>query len=357
MTILPRLTLPLLPLTLLGGATPWSAASDLGFAPGRYTVLTKSFAEDTDLTVGSMEMLVNGGVVPEEELPDISIALRRRVGLTDEYLGISDGRIEELHRTFDDLAVECTALLEVDGLSEEHTVTGESELVDATVSFTWSEAEEEHEVAFEEGDTGNEDHLAGLRVETDLRGFLPEGGVDEGDEWEVDPAVLAQALTAGGDPWLLPSDFGDERYVYMDLYAMAAAAITSLGDATDTFDGTVTATFKGVEERDGATLGIVGLEVEVTADAERLERLVVAAEAAGLDMDFDGLSYRWTLEGIGELAWNLEDGHFQTFELSADVDLEVDLVWTQTLSESELEFEGTYGLSGSTTITAGVETE
>lgn len=357
MTFLPRLALPLVPLTLLGGTSPWSADSDLGFAPGRYTVLTKSFAEDTDLTVTSMEMLVNGGVIPEEELPDITIAMRRRLGLTDEYLGIADGRIEELHRTFDELSIECSAELEIDGISEEHTVTGESELLDATVSFTWNEAEEGHEVAFEEGDTGVAGHLEGLDVEADLRGFLPDGAVGEGDTWEVDPQVLSQLFTPGGDPWILPTEFGDERYVYMDLYAMVAAAITSLGDATDEFGGSVTATFKGVQEREDVTLGIVALEVEVTAEAERLERLLLAAENAGIEVEFDGLSYLWTLEGSGELAWNLQDGHFQSLELALDVDLDVDLVWTQTLSESELEFEGSYGLTGSTTLTARVETE
>ena len=343
---LPPLALLAAPLALCLGAGP--AGDEPAFAPGRYTVLTKSYTEETQLEVDSFDILVDG-VPMEQELPEVTVDLTRSVVFSDEYQELGEGRVNKLLRTFEELGSESTVVVDF-GEVEEHTATTASRLQDATVLFEWRPEDERYEKTFEEGG-GDEALLEGLAQDADLLGFLPAGPVDEGDEWEVDPAALGLVLAPGGDLWLVPDDFGDEPYVNLELPAMVAATVTHLGEAGD-LSGTIGATYTGRDEVEGVSVGRIELELEVILDADLTESLKRAADAIGGDLPYtmDELQVEWSLQGSGELLWNLEAGHAYSFRWEGDVELAVALGWTQEMFEQELTLEGRYSLSGTSAM-------
>ncbi len=331
----------------------------VAFDPGRYTVLSKSFAEDTTVALEVYEILMDGSVISQEDIPGVSLAASHRVSMTDEYLELADGRPTKLQRTFDEIGSTVTATIDDGAGIEEHEATGSSELAEAVVAFTWDPEEESFDVAFEEGDTGDEAHLAGLVEEADFRGFLPGEEVAEGDTWDVKADALSHAVRPGGDLWVLPDDLGGGPFVNIQVQEMLAASITSLAQASGEFDGEIKATYRGSEERDGVQVGVIGLQIEVSSEIDRGERLDLAAENVGaeLDIEFQSLSYMWAVEGDAELAWDLENGHFRTFSLEADVTMTVEMEWTQPFFDEEIEMGGNFELGGTTQVRASVDTE
>jgi len=339
--------------TLAASAGPGDEAA---FHPGRHAILTKAFAEDLEVELDSFEVRVDGEPM-EEGAPDVRVKVARRVTLGDDYLDVEAGRVKKLTRTHELLSGEAVIVLEEQGEREEHTATLASDLEESVVLFEWNEERGEYDRKFEEGGTGNDEHLARLEPDADFLGFLPEGAVDEDDTWQVDAAALGRVLAPGGDVRLIPSSLGEAPYINLEMPGMIGAALTSLGEAGDAWKGTVKAKYAGAREEDGVRLGRIELEVEATCEADLQDACERAVEALAQDFEFTftGMELDWKLSGRGELLWDLNGGHVHAFKLDSEVEIEARLSWKQPVLDQEVEIEAVYRLSGTARSTLALE--
>ncbi|MCZ6598390.1 MAG: hypothetical protein O7B99_12180 [Planctomycetota bacterium] len=340
---------------LLVGAGP-ATVDELTLDPAVYTVLGTTFIEETELVLDYYEMVLDGSII-SDELPDVRLVARREVRFTDEVQAKEDGRITKLQRLFEDLGSTVRVSLDVEGASEDHEAVSASDLQGSVVLFTWDDEEEEYTASFEEGDTGEEEHLAGMVMDADLSVFLPRGSVSAGDEWNVKTDGLEKVFAPGGDLWILPESLGSDPFLNLDAIAMVAATMISLADAVDEFDGTVTAKYLGEREKGGQRLGVVKLQFDLTSESERGERLVVQARdlPRELELVFDELNFMFAIKGEADLLWDLDGNHFHSFEFEGDVGLVLELSWIQPMFESEIEVLGNYELSGTTRFRASID--
>jgi hypothetical protein len=331
------------------------APDEPAFAPGAHAILTKSFTEQTTLEIDAFEVRVNGETL-EQDPADVRLETVRRVRFTDEYAEVEAGRILDLLRTFDQIGADVQVAVEL-GESEEHALELESELEGAVVRFEWDADEGEYLRSFEEGGTGDDEHLAALELDADLVGFLPTEPIEVDDTWEVDPVHLGRAFAPSGDLRLVADSLGSEPYRLLDREAMLGALQTALGATDDAWEGEVSARYAGAGEVDGVQVGTIALEIDVTCEARQLDRLRRMIEHLGLGSgeDFSDLTLEWRAVGTGELLWNLERGHVHAFHAEVDLTVEAHLAQTQSFGEQEVEIEGFYELSGRAAVT--LETE
>ena len=270
-----------------------SPASELRFAPAEGTALEKSFVREVSYTQVAASMTVGG---EPRELPDLSIDLYSRVGATDVYGEVDGERLLGLERTFDQIQkAERHTASGPDGEAPPRVRQGASPFVEAKVVFTWNEDAEVYDVESTEGDVPDE-LLAGLELDMDLVGFLPEESVEPGDEWEVDIEALRRILSPGGDlavEWRGEPTSPDEDRV-ADLLE-------------DSLDGTITARFEG---EDPEVPGLVRIafegEVEGSAEAE-LEPIATILERTR--------EMQWSIELEGVLLWIPERGHMHSLQM------------------------------------------
>jgi len=297
-----------------------AAPDELRFAPDEGAAVTRTFREVTELDVerGVIDMAGE-----EEQLPDdfgLAVRTERVVVLSDEYVAVSGGRPTRLKRTFDriDLALTVEESHSDEDDPQATDATGASELEDLTAVFTWDDGEGQYGVAFEDDD-GDEDLLAGLEEDADLRGFLPAGEVSEGDEWEVPLEALARVLRPGGD-LLIELDLddveGEEASVVFCSFWNAAATAEEL-------EGEVDARYAGLVEEDGRELARIELAVKLRATREVLELARGILEAAGVDSEevgmLDSMEVTYELDGEGVLRWDRDAGRVAALRLEGDV--------------------------------------
>jgi len=334
-------------------ASPGSI-DEAAFSPRSHLILTKTYTEATSLEVDSFEITMNGEPM-QQEVPEASVEARRRIVFADEYASVEEGKILILERAFEELeGTTAVALLEGD---EEHQARHASEFEGALVRFEWDADEEAYVRSFEEGGSGDDEHLAALDLDTDLTGFLPEGGVASGDTWTVDASALNGVFAPSGDLRLLGEDLGDAAYTFLDKEAMFAAMQTSLGEISDAWEGEIEATYVGSAEEDGMNVGTIELAIDVTVEADLLGGLKRTIEHLGSgDADvFQALDMDWTLSGTGVLKWDLDAGHARGFTLDAEVEMEARLAYVEPFFDERYDIEATYLVSGSTSVEMSVD--
>jgi hypothetical protein len=325
------------------------------FTPRDHAILTKTYTEHTRLEVDSFEVRVDGDPM-EQAVPAAELTVTRHVVIGDEYAKVEGGKILDLLRSFEELRG--TVAVSVDeGGREEHDVRVSSALEGAIVRFEWDAEREEYARSFEEGGTGDDDHLARLEIDTDLTGFLPSGSVAVGATWSVEPKHLGRVFAPSGDLRLLAADMGDEPYVVLDKEAMFAALQSSLGELGDGWQGEIEARYRGNGEEDGVTVGRIELEIDVTCDGDLLERLERTIDHLGLGTGntFTGLRLNWAIAGKGELVWDLDSGHARSFWCEGQVEMRAHLAYTQPFLDQEMQIEADYAVSGETRVELGVE--
>lgn len=215
----------------------------------------------------------------------------------------------------------------------ESTLEGDSVFEGATVEFTWDGDEEEYSAKLDGEQEGvDEDLLAGLVARADFAGFLPEGPVAEGDEWEVPLEAYIAITYPCGDLEILQEDEEDsdeESDVYNDEFY-------------GNLEGEITATWKETVEEDGVRHAVITVQAELTTEIVT-EGEVQFGDAEGTEESTD--SYEFGLEG--ELHWNLDAGHAISIELAGAMEMVRETTQVVDMQGSSLElaeettFEGT----------------
>jgi len=299
------------------------------------TVLTRTFEARSKLELEDMEFFVDGEEIETDaELPEYEIESLERIVVTDEILEAGDGRPTDFLRTFDELLQESTYWI---GENEVETASG-SALQGRTVRFYWDDEDEDYVVEANDDEEELEERtIDWLAEDMDLRRALPDGEVEEGDEWEVDPAAYLTLMWPGG---LL--DFVDEGAEEKD-----ANQREMNEEIIENLEGTGTATLTEVREEDGVRVAVLGVQFEIETWAD-----------ADLEVeDLPGIELEITIERTvgGEILWDLDHGHLYSAILEADTKLVRKESRSVETEDGELELETVQTFEGTIEYTTEIE--
>lgn len=328
----------LLALPVLAATAPVSTRSPIAasptFAVEEGTTLVKVFEQNFDFALDSISMTMDGNDM-SGMMGDLSMeqGVVERVEFTDTYHSMKGDKPAKLARTF--VSLEANETSEVSSPQGDNSEDKEksSELEGTTVIFEWDSDEEEYALSFAED--GSDDLLEDLEEDADLRGFLPEGEVGEGDSWEVDASAFEALFSPSGDLKFVGED--DEESEEDD------------GELNEQFEenlsGAVTATYKGTRKIDDVLVGVIEIVGELVSDAEQdvEQGPSVGSMVAQLNLDVEG-----------QLLWNMEGGHFSSIELTAAMEMSMDT--TMTIQDTH-EMEQSMAFAGTVTFTASATPE
>lgn len=262
---------------------------------------------EMDLDDQSMDALASGFTMRLEHT--------RQLELTDLLDKVSDARPERVKRTFAkaDAAAKLT-LGSNNGGESSRKFEGKSPLVGETVVFerdgdAWKVAGRP---------AVGEKLLADLEQDLDLAAWLPPRAVAVGARWEVDARAVDALLRPGGALKLALDASGD---------AIGGAEI--LGVSPDLligpFAGVVRAKLMAVEERGGARLARIELDLDVRAKKDLTE---IARDADDAEQEAVGgqTEVREAIDELhwvadGELVWDLSAGRMRSLEVDGDLDV------------------------------------
>lgn len=138
-----------------------------------------------------------------EEIPDANmhVDLGWKFVVVDEFKKCQADHIDSLERTFETLEKKRSELsTDAKGAEKKRVLEEECDLEGKSVAFTWNAERKEYDVKFASEDGGDKELLAGLDLDMDYSGFLPETGAEVGAKWDVDFADLKGAMMRpGGD--------------------------------------------------------------------------------------------------------------------------------------------------------------
>jgi hypothetical protein len=276
----------LLPAALLGSflATP---VDELAFAPEDGTKLTRTFVTDAVLELDEVTLELNGNE-QDADAGGFTITDTERIVVTDEILSSEEGRPTKLRRTFDEVLNE--TVYSAEAAEEDQETEESSDLVGSTVLFVWDADAEEYEIT-DEAEELEEDLLAGLYEDMDLRLFLPDGEVEAEDSWSVDSDAMRDLMWPGGFMHYRaegeePDE--DDEEVNRQIY--------------ENISGDITATYAGARDEDGTQVAVITIEAEINGTSE-VEREV--GDGAGTETRT--IEFSRTVEG--EYLWSLDGGH------------------------------------------------
>jgi len=348
-----------LPLALLAAFGP--RADKLAFAPEAGATLTKTFELESELALESMNLEVDGQQIdPSMMGGDItgSVKITRSLTLLDEYVAIADGRPTKLRRNYEALEGLVSMEGSAGGESGSEQTEMESDLVGATVMWTWNPATSAYDRSFEGSAKPDAERLENLREDTDLRALLPAGEVEVGASWEVDAKVLGDLLWAGGSVESPSKEAASEEGPDLEELFGDVSPEELLAKI---FAGKVKATYAGSSEVEGRKLGRVTLEAKVESDTDFAELIGRAIEAMAaesgediqVDMNTAAVAVRY--DGEGELLWDLAGGHLHSCDLAGDFVVELTLsVGVDAMGESH---SAELGLELSGSASASVTTK
>jgi len=331
-----------------------SGATKLAFSVSEGATKTRTITNTVDLTLDDMLTLMNEQEGPSVET-EMSMESKLELVVTDRYVELREGAPKKLRRTFDKVAQQSTVDVENPMIDQTTEVPYRSALQGKEVIFTWDAEEEEYAITFPD-DEGDQELLEGLHEDLDLRGFLPDGEVEEGEEWEVDPVVLAEVLAPGGDLKLVPEE--------VEMAGGMNPTDTGMGDFSAWFseglEGSVKARFVGTRETAGVKVGEIAIEVDITSavdmtekSQERLERAELPAQVEEIEITSSDLQLE--LESEGTLLWNLDAGCALSFELKGEFELSADTTMEISAQGVVLQLETVMDFSGTLSSSSRIE--
>lgn len=321
---------------------------ELRFAPEEGTELAKTFNTTVELSLDEMRMVMNGEEQDSSMLQmEMTMSNTSEFGWTDVFGKVVDGHPARVARTFDSLSnVTSTSQSNQFTGSMDFDVSSQSELEGETVHFSWNEDNSDYDVSFPEDSDADEALLEDLSEDTDLRGFLPESAVAEGDTWSVDANYLINLMGPGGNLKLVPdeSDLPEGS-------GPTPGSDLSFSEMLGEIEGDVDCEYKGLREVDDHKLAAIAISIDVTSANDLTEMIKdkmdeIDMSEQGVEIDFQSADVELALEGEGLLLWNVAEGHFASFELSGDMSQTMDLAMAMGTPMGDMDMEQTIEMSG-----------
>lgn len=327
-------------------------ADRLAFDVQSGTSLTKTVTTEQEMSLDDMTVAMNGEEMDIASMMggfEMDVSTVSETVVTDVYESTRDGRPEKLKRTFDTISNEHT--MNASGMpmmgGEDINMSGSSDLEGMTVVFSWNEDSGEYDVVFDEDEEGDEELLEDLFEDIDLRSFLPEDGVSAGDTWEVGTDAMMNILAPGGNLKIIPDEM--EELAGMNMPGNSLNPFDHLGD----IDGSITAEYAGM--RDG--LAVIKLEIDVSTSndmtemmEEMMDEMEMPEEMPDMEMEYDAVDIEIEFEGSGELLWNVAGGHFQSFDVSGESVMAMDMAYSMSMAGQSMSMEMAMEMSGTQTV-------
>ncbi|MCH2106989.1 MAG: hypothetical protein MK291_10140 [Planctomycetes bacterium] len=353
-----------LPLALVLFAAPLLISgerrgTEIAFGVESGSTITKSFEFETEMTLDNFDMTMNGQEPPMMPGMDMTVLTTINIEVEDTYSKVDGGRPTMLTRSFETLSGSSDVAMELDIMgevqSQDMSVASESVLEGEAVEFVWNEEEGAHEATLPDGSSLDEEDVEGLVEDMDFRSLLPDGEVDEGDEWEVPLESIHLILAPGGDTKLVPEE----------MEGMGGLGSGSeMGSANDYFnedvEGEFTATFAGMRKTDDGEVAVIKFSFELSNAVDLTDQTREAMEDSDLpaevgEMEIEHVDIEVEYEGEGELTWNLEAGHFHTFEATGEFGMIMDQAMVINAMGQEMALEQNMEFSGSLAFDVSAE--
>ncbi len=305
------------------------------YEPEEGTVLTRTFEAIGEMSLTAVEVTVDGEELEREwDEFDYEYESLERIVVTDELAEVQGGRPTDLVRTFDELLQEASSTI----AGEELETISLSELEGRTVRFLWDDEDEVYVVeTSDDEDDIDEDVLAWLAEDMDLRLLLPDGEVEEGDEWEIDAAAYLTLMWPSG---LL--GFVDEGK------AKDPVQRELNEEVIENLEGEGSATFEELREEDGVRLALISVELEIETWADS------AMEQEGVEIEIEVEISR---DITGEILWDLDHGHLFAADLEADAEYVRTMTRPWETPNGEVELTEVRTFSGTIGYTVEIERE
>jgi hypothetical protein len=295
----------LAPLTLALGF----AGDELRFHPKADSEVAKKLKIDLDFELKNLSIKMNGETVSPEDMDmgDSHLLVNMSVGATDKYVDTKDGKPIDLRRTFGDMSLETRAGDEKNSVESFGAISGK------TVRFKWNEDSKSYDKSFHESKCDDET-IADLNEDMDLRVLLPDKTVAVGDTWEVSGEHLVPLFLPGG---LVGKPHSGEEG---EAFQVAEEELTGkLGAALKDFR--VTCKYKGLRDDGDAKYADIRIAFEGKADLDLSElatRLSQIGEDDGLKPDI-AAKLSMALKGEGGLEWDQAAGRIHAFEMQVEI--------------------------------------
>jgi len=327
------LALPLVPLP--------SAAEkvELRCAPAKDLVLRRTYSNPGHKKLAGMTLRTPDGEQPAPKL-ELEVETSQRIVVVDRFVAVEEGRPTRLRRTFEELGDTSHERTSSQAGDRERKREKESGLEGRTVVFTWDPEKEAYAAAYGtgEGEAGEEDLLADLRADVDLRDLLPGKAVEEGDEWKAE----AQSLLGG-----VLEPCGD--VVFHDEEARTEAETVSRRKLRESISGDVHLKLAGTRLEGGRRVAVLALSAELEGASD------IVPEKPGPGLEKMAMEMRFDLEG--ELLWDLERNLAHSFELRTSGKQSVTRFMAFDVEGRRVELEQVMELDVEETYTASFEVE
>lgn len=298
----------------------------LRFAPAPESSVERSAVWIERTQTEDVALLIDGE--PTDQVPTVSTELERELTIesVETFVSAIDGRLVELVRAFGPITMEASSEIEASlpgagDASFEIGGEGGSELEGVRVRFVWDPDLEEWTKSFADDYEGREELLEPLEPTTELLFALPEDeDVEVDDRWDLDLDVLFDLLRPGG---AVPLD------VETDLQALEGVLdpilLPGVFDSLDgDREGDVSARVTSADD----SRAVIAIAVDAKVTCDHLEGGTIDLEDAlpeGARADLARATYETSIDGKGEIVWDLEAGRMASFRFEADVEVEIQL--------------------------------
>ncbi|HUR28263.1 MAG TPA: hypothetical protein VM509_08745 [Planctomycetota bacterium] len=293
---------------------------------GKGATLVRHFESTVKAELQSVTIKVDGE--QQEGGPEVEMTIGSEFAyeFSDEIEDAEDGGPTKIVRTFVDIGGNRSRSVKVPERDvREDTSELETELEGKRVvlerkgsSWTakWAEDDEKTDAKL----------LEGLDGDVDLRAFLPDKSVSEGDTWSVEPSAFKNLQRPSGR--LSRHGKGEDPAEQNRFEAML----------DDSIDGKITAKFSGVREEGGVRVAVIAINAELRVHGTQ----EIDGGEAGQIKNEIALSY--TLEG--EILWETSAGFAQSASLGGSVDRTQTEHRTIETPDGAHELEQTFTFSG-----------
>lgn len=275
------------------------APESLVFRATKGARIERHHRTDTTGTLERVEIEL-GAESRKESDPGVTFETTTTIDVTDEIADVADGRPTHFVRAFDALDRRSVqSVREAKGPKREEYAE-HCALAKRAVAFEWSASEKRFVKSVRgEGRSGDDDLLAPLVEDMDLREFLPGAALESGGQGDV----------AIGTTWKVP-------FVALKLGVLRPAGrLTFESDNTkrskvetrllesvwDAMEGTCRAKLRDVRDEKGTRIGVIAIEADLASRASVSPEAGATSDPAEFDV-----VYRGTLEG--EIEWDVGAG-------------------------------------------------
>ena len=292
----------------------------LSFCGAEGVPVTKHQIVDLHLELDETPTLRGDRVYAPAGLPRLGdeLEVRRVEVVTDVLDHVAHGFPYTFRRTYERLRV--SAKVGPGPLAE--TFHRRSPLEGRTLAFDWDDAERDWSRRLLDEPYLTRDLWDGLRGDRQALWLLPaDDDPDRGRTWEVAPEDLIARLLPEGVP-LASTPKSEPRTLSWPPSGMALATVGDLTLWTGEPQGRVQARFLGLRSDGGPDVLAIGIDVALRGSLEDEKRERWPADGFTRPGWYLSSSIlEWSMEGEGELLWDVAAGCMRSLQLTAEVAL------------------------------------